>query len=151
MRTLFGELWTVSHKGNAQARGMYLRHYSARKRPAHADRLQFVGPGESLVLLRDDAVFVWRKFIDDCPLGGGINCAVFRNEGKERSSDLIKEADGYAFRKWPLEPRHYTYVDAAEIKSPNPGFCFICAGWTRCGVTAGGLVVLELIRERATA
>lgn len=41
--------------------------------------------------------------------------------------------------------RHYTYVDRKKVASKNPGYCFIAAGWRRCGTTAGGLLVLERI------
>jgi len=145
MRTLTGELWAPTTKGDPDARAMYFRHYSSQKRPAHADPVQFVGPGECLVLIRNDAVFVWRLAIDDCPLGDGVNCAIFRNEGAVLSSDLIREADEHADRRWPSERRHYTYINPKKIRSTNPGFCFLAAGWARCGQTAKGLLVLERI------
>lgn len=148
-RNLLGELWSISDKGDRTALAMYLRHYSAKKRPQEADPLQFVGPGSPLVLIRDEAVFVWRKFIDDCPLGGGINCAIFRNEGPVLSSTLIREADSFAWQKWPDDTRHYTYVDPREVQSTNPGWCFICAGWKKCGTTAKGLHVLENLKGEA--
>ena len=87
------------------------------------------------------ALFVWRKFKDGSGQQG-INCAVFRNEGPELSSDLIKEADRIAFKKWP-EERHYTYVNGAKMKGVNPGYCFKMAGWRECGKTKGGLTILE--------
>src|SRR5262249_28112362 len=89
-----------------------------------------------------DALFVWRKFIDDAG-EEGINCAVFRNESAHRSSDLIRQADQIADCLWP-DSRHYTYVRAEAVKSTNPGFCFIAAGWKRLERrTKGGLVILE--------
>lgn len=67
-------------------------------------RSQFVGPGEHIVLRTGDAdaMFVWRKFIDDSGQQG-VNCAVFRNEAPERyrSSDLIRQADAVADFCWP--------------------------------------------------
>lgn len=140
---LIHERWCIVNKGNAEARRLYLRHYSSEKRPALADPRQFIGPGETLVLITPaaDAVFVWRKFIDDCPLGHGVNCAIFRNESRWLSSELILEAEEMALTKWPGE-RLYTYVNASKVRSTNPGYCFIRAGWRRCGITAGGLVVL---------
>ncbi|OGT54436.1 MAG: hypothetical protein A3E01_03000 [Gammaproteobacteria bacterium RIFCSPHIGHO2_12_FULL_63_22] len=80
----------------------------------------------------------------------GINCAAFRNEGAGRSSDLIRAADRLAFARWPGE-RHYTYVNAAKVRSSNPGFCFLMAGWRRCGRTRGGLHILELRPEWVAA
>jgi hypothetical protein len=29
------------------------------------------------------------------------------------------------------------------VRSTNPGFCFLVAGWRRCGRTKGGLLILE--------
>ena len=92
-----------------------------------------------------DALFVWRKFINDsgeC----GVNCAAFRNEGSRLSSDLIKEAEEIAWHRWPGD-RLYTYVNKRKIKSTNPGYCFLRAGWRRCGLTKGGLIILEKFPE----
>ena len=90
-----------------------------------------------------DAFFVWKKFIDASG-EKGINCAVFRNEAgsKYKSSDLIREADAIADCIWPGE-RHYTYINPQAVRSHNPGFCFLMAGWRRCGHTKGGLMILE--------
>ncbi len=139
-----GAPWIRVRDGNRTALSIFDRHYSSRR--AHVRRVdQFVGPGFKLVLLTPDAraLFAWRKFINDDGQHG-INCAVFRNEGSGggRSSDLIRAADVIAFEKWPGE-RHYTYVDPGEIRSTNPGYCFIKAGWRRCGMTKGGLHILE--------
>jgi hypothetical protein len=96
-------------------------------------------------------MFVWRKFIDDCEHGSGVNCAVFRNEGACLSSDLIRQADDYADRVWPEESRHYTYVNTAMIRSTNPGCCFKRAGWRVCGTTKSGLLCLERVRGEVRA
>ena len=109
----------------------------------------FVGPGEKLVLSSPcrRALFVWRKFIS-ADAQRGINCAVFRNESAELSSNLIRAADAIADRRWPGE-RHYTYVDASKTaarrgRRSDPGKCFLEAGWRRCGVTkVRRLVILE--------
>jgi hypothetical protein len=88
------------------------------------------------------AIFVWRRFIPDDGQQG-VNCAVFRNEGYPvLSSVLIREACELAWQRWPGE-RLYTYVNPRRIKSTNPGCCFKAAGWKRCGVSKGGLVILE--------
>ncbi len=88
-------------------------------------------------------MFVWRRFIDGSGQRG-VNCAVFRNEGPHRSSDLIRQADAVADFVWPGE-RHYTFVNPRAVRSTNPGFCFVAAGWRRCGMTKNGLLVLERI------
>jgi len=135
--------WIVGQDGEPELRAIYERHYSCYhykdgRRPA-----KFVGPGEQIVLTLPDrrALFVWRKFIDASGQRG-INCSIFRNESNILSSDLIREADAVADFCWPGE-RHYTYVRGSAVKSRNPGWCFICAGWKRCGYTKSGLVVLE--------
>jgi hypothetical protein len=86
---------------------------------------QFVGPGESIVLLSPDAraLFVWRK--ERYRLDGqiGVNNAVFRNEGSSagRASDLIEAAVSEAWQRWPGE-RLFTFVDASKVRHKrDPG------------------------------
>jgi hypothetical protein len=130
--------------GNPIALEMYERHYSCYKYADGRKRKLFCGPGEKMVLLsfEKNAVFVWRKFIDDSGQKG-INCAMFRNESNVKSSALINEAVKYAWKRWP-EERLYTYVNPKKIKSTNPGYCFQMAGWNKYGFTKGGLLILEL-------
>jgi hypothetical protein len=139
--------WVPILDGDGDACEMFERHYSAAKslrlRRERGTRL-IAGPGYKLVLSTPcrRALFVWRKFqsADDQT---GINCAIFRNEGAGLSSDLIREADQLADRRWPGE-RHYTYVNPRAVRSANPGYCFIMAGWRRCGITkARKLLILE--------
>jgi hypothetical protein len=149
-----GPQWWATKDGDAACLALYEKHYSAyRYRDGRVRRL-FCGPGDKFVL-RDDAgraFFVWRKFKDDCidtrtglPQTG-VNCAAFRNEGTRQSSELIREADAIADCCWP-DRRHYTYVDPKRVQSRNPGYCFLVAGWKRCGVTKKGLLVLERIAQ----
>ena len=138
--------WIIGQDGEPELIAIYERHYSCYHYKDGRKRTQFVGPGEHLVLTTParDALFVWRKFIDDSGQEG-VNCAVFRNESPALSSTLIRVADAIADRCWPSQ-RHYTYVRAEAVASRNPGFCFLCAGWNRCGRTQGGLLVLENVR-----
>jgi hypothetical protein len=136
-------VWWLTKDGDKDCLAMYERHYSAYRYADGRKRTQFVGPGEKVVLRTIDAaaVWVWRKFIDDSGQQG-INCAVFRNESAYRSSDLIRQADQIADCLWP-DSRHYTYINAERVSSRNPGFCFLKAGWQRCGRTKGGLLIME--------
>jgi len=140
--------WRGVKDGNQIALEMYNRHYSAYHYKDGRVRKLFCGPGEKMVLLTPDnkALFVWRKFIDKSGQQG-VNCAVFRNEGNPiLSSSLIKEAVKLARKRWPHE-RFYTYINPKKIKSTNPGYCFKAAGWNKCGMTKGGLIILELINR----
>ena len=139
MKFLLETYWIGIKDGDSRAVGLFKRHYSARK-GADNIRYGFSGKGESMVLMTVtcDALFCWRKVV-----GEGIVCSVFRNEGDILSSTLIKEAVALAKQRWGNE-RFYTYINAAKIKSTNPGFCFLKAGWQKCGRTKGGLDILEL-------
>ena len=135
--------WMEVKDGDPMVRAMFDRHYS---RYVYADVRRpklFMGPGEKIVLRTPgcDAIFGWRKFIDRSGQRG-VNCAIFRNESKMLSSWLILEAETWKEERWPGE-RMYTYVDPERVRSRNPGYCFIMAGWRRCGVTASGKLILE--------
>ena len=138
------EYWIEVKDGDPRAVGLYERHYSCYKpkngRKIDRVRYGFSGKGESMVLLIQDcrALFCWRLVKSE-----GVQCSVFRNEGSLLSSDLIKESCELAWQRWPGR-RLYSYVNANKIKSSNPGYCFIRAGWQRCGLTKGGLVILEI-------
>jgi hypothetical protein len=143
---LFGDSpWIEVRDGNLTALALFKRHYSRYVYADGRDPVRFVGPGERMVLLTPcvRALFVWRKFrsMDE---QRGVNCAVFRNEGAGRSSDLIRAAMILAWSRWPAE-RLYTYVNPRKVRSANPGCCFVHAGWRRCGRTkARDLIVLEV-------
>lgn len=143
---IFDHNWIEVKDGFKEARRLFKRHYSYRKYADGRDPALFCGPGEKLVLITKDcdALFVWRKFKS---MNGqeGINCAVFRNEGAVLSSLLIIEAEEIARKRWPGE-RFYTYINPIKIKSVNPGYCFLMAGWKRCGITKRHkLIILEKV------
>jgi len=128
--------WWLTKDGDVSVLEMYERHYSAYRYADGRKRKLFAGPGEKVVLrtASADAVWVWRRFVDDCidhrtgERQEGINCAVFRNESSVQSSELIRQADAIADAVWP-NSRHYTYVDPKAVASGLPGACFISAGW----------------------
>jgi hypothetical protein len=136
--------WFATKDGDPVAKAIFDRHYSRHFYKDGRKPKLFVGPGQKMVLLTLDglALFVWRKFISGDGQQG-VNCAIFRNEGKFLSSELILEAEQLAWSRWPGE-RLYTYVAPSKIKSVNPGFCFKKAGWRKCGTTKiNKLVILE--------
>jgi hypothetical protein len=67
----------------------------------------------------------------------GYNCAMFRNESKRLSSEIILEAEQFAIQKWGPN-RMYTYIDQTKVKSANPGYCYKMAGWKFVGISKGG-------------
>lgn len=144
MANVLNETWIPVRDGDHRALGLYLRHYSSRGRRSQAPR-QFVGPGEYLALLTPtaDALFVWRRERFRLDEQEGVNCSVFRNEGHRRSSDLIREAARIAWDRWPGF-RLFTFVDPAEVRSANPGYCFKVAGWKWVGRSSKGLHILAI-------
>ena len=150
--------WLSIRDGDPRGRGLYLRHYSAspaarKLRDARGNFAQFIGPGEYTALLTIDcsALFVWRREDHRLDDEEGVNCAIFRNEGAVLSSDLIREACGIAWAKWPGE-RLFTFVDEAKTrrgrsKRSRPGECFIRAGWTLLERRSKklGLRILEIL------
>lgn len=148
-KTMEKPAWWLTKDGDVTCLALYERHYSAHQYKDGRKRRIFCGPGEKIVLrtIDGDALFVWRKF-RDASGQKGINCAVFRNESERLSSELIRQADAIADFVWPGE-RHYTYVRSQAIRSANPGYCYLRAGWRRCGLTKGGLVVLERLSPLA--
>ena len=140
----YDPLWWVTKDGDLDCLELYEKHYSCYQYKDGRIRKLFTGPGQKIVLRtwEGNAMFVWRKFKDDSGQQG-INCAVFRNESEHKSSDLIRQADAIADFVWPSE-RHYTYVKGEAVKSTNPGFCFLKAGWRKCGVTkVNKLLIME--------
>lgn len=138
------QFWRESRDGDPVGLALYRRHYSRYVYRDGRDPALFVGPGQKTVLLAhdDDALFVWRRFIDASGQGG-VNCSVFRNESPHLASAMILDAETWAHDRWPGE-RLYTYVNPRAIRSPNAGYCFKRAGWRSCGRTATrDLLILE--------
>jgi len=117
------------------------RHYS-REHPSKA-----VGSPARLLVLRDTygrVAFVWSWPRDGYRRDGqtGANCELFRREAGPLASELILESEGWVRQVWPDVRRFFTYVDPSRVRSPNPGYCFLCAGYSRVGVSASGKLLL---------
>ncbi len=139
--------WVEVRDGNDTARDIFNGHYSRRRYMDGRNPKLFVGPGEKMVLITPaaDALFVWRKFIS-LDNQEGVNCAVFRNESSQLSSVLIRHAEELAWQRW-FGQRLYTYVNPRKVSSRNPGYCFQCAGWRKCGITASKLLIFEKLAQ----
>ena len=131
-------LWRQVKTNNPEVRDLYRRHYSyklASRNRARKSNGRFTPPGKCLVLLGADGMsaFIWnhQKYRRDDQTGAC--CTLFRNEGQVRSSELIMDACELAWQEWGKDWRLYTFVDSRSIRSSNPGYCFIQAGWKRTG------------------
>jgi len=91
-------------------------------------------------------LFVWQRPLPQYRRDGqtGYNCSLFRNEDGRLSSEIILEAERLVLEAWGPD-RLYTYVDAAKIRSSNPGYCYFQAGWQKVGVSKSGKILLEKI------
>lgn len=139
--------WWLTKDGDRSVLALYEKHYSAYQYKDGRVRRLFAGPGQKIVLRSadGDAGFVWRSFISDSG-EHGINCAFFRNESRFLSSELVRQACAIADQVWACS-RHYTYVDPKKVRSSNPGFCFLAAGWRKCGETQTGKLIFERMME----
>jgi len=110
------------------------RHYSRRTVGAR----QFLYNGRKLVLRNAEGtvLFGWMYPQEEMRMDGmkGYNCAIFRNESKRKASEIILEAERWAFERWGPN-RLYTYIDPTKTKVIKVhgrrviGFAFIKAGW----------------------
>ncbi len=130
-------IWRLSDRFDPAALPLADRHYN-RQKPGTP---QFMPPGRCLVLLVP-GLAVWgtswpqAEFTHHEWPGAWIN-SLFRNEGGGLSSELIRAA--VAATRWrygePPPLGMITFVDAAAIRSTNPGSCYKHAGFRHVGTT----------------
>lgn len=140
-------------------------HYSRRSPGSRT----FTGCGQEVVLLTKEKDAVWAVVHQRTPQPRGSGGSrgrtgqvakttyvwrnmLFRNLGERLSSDLIRSAVYETRKVWrekygelPLVPLR-TEVDSKKIKSKNPGFCYLKAGWKRTK-KVGSKVYLEAPQE----
>lgn len=134
-------------------------HYS-RRTPGSKT---FTGVGQEIVLVTDCGRAVWACVRQRTPMARGSGASrgregktderarylwrnmLFRNLGAGLSSDLIREATDMTYREWlkrygelPAE-RLRTEIGVKEIRSTNPGYCYMMAGWERGEAKRGKL------------
>ena len=134
------KLYQVS-PGDAGVRALAQRHYSV-KRGGDS----WWSPAKTLCLTNIDRtiLFVWQRPLPEYRRDRqiGYNCTLFRNEDSRLSSDIILEAERIVSEAWGLS-RAYTYVDPGKVRSSNPGYCYLKAGWQKCGSSKSGKILLE--------
>lgn len=122
--------WRVRNEWDPAANALADRHYS-RQTPGSG---QIGPPGERVVLVSVDEQALWlthyprHEFSQD-----GLDayrCSIFRREGGALASTLIREAMDITERLWGPAPDGWvTWVDTRKVRSSNPGYCFLQAGW----------------------
>jgi len=142
-------MWTVIHRAHPSGRALADRHYNRQKIGA----AQFVPPGRCLVLLGDSSLWVtswpYAQYVKHAWAGAWVN-SLFRNEGGQLSSELIRLAVSHTVWTFGPPPKMglVTFVDAAKIRSTNPGYCYKKAGFRKVGKTkTRGLIALQLLPE----
>lgn len=127
---------------NCGARRLADDHYSRQSIGAP----QFTRNGQNLVFITADLSAAW---VTHRPAPGiatrpdkleAWERTLFRNVGKVRSSDLIREAVllTCALWGWPPADGLITHVDASKVRSELPGYCFRRAGWRHTGQSKNG-------------
>lgn len=105
----------------------------------------FTRNGQNLVFLTPDLKAVWVTFR---PTPGKATrsdkleaweCALFRNTGPFRSSELIIDAILLSMVLWGPVPKDgfITFVKPECVRSVNPGYCYKKAGWKITGQSKG--------------
>lgn len=134
-------------------------HYS-RRTPGSKT---FTGVGQEIVLVSDCGRAVWACVRQKTPAARGTGSSrgrkgqsdrktrfiwrnmLFRNLGAGRSSDLIRSATTRTYEEWIKrygalpEERLRTEIGIKEVKSSNPGYCYLMAGWEKDRIVRGKL------------
>lgn len=138
-------IWQESNRADPPAVALADRHYN-RQKPGTR---QFVPPGKCLVFRASQAVWVtsWpiAKYVKHQWAGAWVN-SLFRREGGEQASQMIREAVALTLGTWPNPPTLgiVSFVDADKIRHKrDPGRCYRKAGWRHVGFTKGGLWVFQ--------
>lgn len=140
-------------------------HYSRRSPGSRT----FTGCGREIVLVTACGRAVWAVIYQSTPSKAGSGSSrgragatdetrvqrgwvwrnmLFRNLGAGLSSELIASATHETYRQWvarygalPVETLR-TEINVRKVRSTNPGFCYIAAGWS-AGLTKRGIRFLH--------
>lgn len=137
--------WVEVPRVHRAARELADRHYSRQTVGA----VDFMPPGETLVLVTRDLGAVWGACLNLDPVGAlRWRVTIFRRESGKRASDLIQSATSRTLERWrerragvlPDVPLT-TEVDPVRVRRKrDPGRCFARAGW-KLLTTRRGLLV----------
>jgi len=133
--------WVEVSKANRQARRMADRHYSYWHHHNRPMSHEVGPPGQKIILLTVDGKAVWGSHRPAPWVGiqrsdnlAGLFCFLFRNEDYPLalSSVLIREAVAITAERWGVDD-FWTYIGVQHVASPNPGYCFLQAGFIHDG------------------
>lgn len=139
----------MSHRFDADALPLADRHYNRRK----VGSPQFVPPGRCVVFKTRDLRALWTtswpfaQYVKHAWPGAWVN-SLFRNEGADLSSELIREAVAATRACWPAVPDLgvVSFVDASKTRRKrDPGRCYRKAGFRHVGFTKGGLYAFQML------
>ncbi len=144
-------MWRESNRADPFCCSVADRHYSRQK----IGSPQFVPPGRCVVLKRNDAVWVtswpFAQYVKHAWAGAWVN-SFFRNEGGERSSDLIRSAIAETRSRWePPDLGIVTFVCPKRVPPTRVrgtelwGYCYLKAGFQHVGFTKGGLWAWQML------
>jgi hypothetical protein len=161
-------IWTLSSSSDRRALDLvdgtgrwagYGPHYS-RRTPGSKT---FTGVGREIVLVTDDETAVWAVVLQKTPAARGTGASrgrsgesdhrvrwiwrnmLFRNLGATLSSILIRTGTEETYRRWVErygalpDVRLRTEIDIRAVKSRNPGYCYLCAGYVKDRIVRGKL------------
>lgn len=153
-------MWLLSSSSDRRAldvvdgAGPFLGHgpHYSRRTPGSKT---FTGVGQEIVLVTGCGRAVWACVRQKTPATRGTGASrgrsaiadarvryvwrnmLFRNLGAGLSSDLIRAATAATYVEWQKrygelpQERLRTEIGVREIRSTNPGYCYLMAGWER--------------------
>ncbi len=142
--------WKLSHRFDPMAVKIADRHYNRQK----IGTPQFVPPGRCIVLIGDGFNALWvtswpfAEYTKHEWAGAWVN-TLFRNESDRLSSELILQAIAATRCFWePPELGIITFINSKKIRSTNPGYCYLMAGFKKVGRSKmHGLYALQMLPE----
>ena len=145
--------WRLSNRAAPAGRAIADRHYSRQK----VGSPQFVPPGRCIVLLQDEALWVtswpFAEYVKHAWPGAWVN-SLFRNEGNQRASDMIRSAVAATRCVWEAPAMGMvTFVNPKCVPGTHVrgeriyGHCYQRAGFRHVGFTKGGLWAWQLLPE----
>ncbi len=140
-------MWRQSFRADPASAAIADRHYNRQS----IGSAQFVPPGRCVVLRADAAVWVtswpFAEYVRHEWPGAWIN-SLFRREGGELASEMIRAAVSATRWTWPLVPAlgMVTFVDATKIRHKrDPGRSYLRSGFRQVGETKGGLLAFQML------